>query len=87
MLTKIQIRATGSTAHEVEGELRWAAARLIQDFGLTGELTEQVIEGKPEESFAGRLSIVVTGQTEDTSAAMSFLSTETHAGHVFKALA
>ena len=62
MLTRIQIRAEGPTAHEVEGELRWAAARLISDFGLTGELTEQVIEGTPDKSFSGRLSIVVRDQ-------------------------
>ena len=70
MLTRIQIRAEGPTAHEVEGELRWAAARLISDFGLTGELTEQVIEGTPDKSFSGRLSLVVTEQPTKTHAAV-----------------
>ena len=62
MLTRIQIRAEGPTAHEVEGELRWAAERLIKDLGLTGELSEQVIEGKPGDSFSGRISVIVTEQ-------------------------
>ena len=72
MLTRIQIRAAGRTAHEVEGELRWAAARLIADFGLTGELTEQVIEGTPDKSFSGRLSVTVTGPPTKEHAAFTF---------------
>lgn len=72
MLTRVQIRAEGPTAREVEGELRWAAARLIADFGLTGELTEQVIEGKPDEAFSGRLSVIVTEQPTKTHAAVTW---------------
>lgn len=72
MLTRIQIRAEGPTAHEVEGELRWAAARLIDDFGLSGDLTEQVIEGTPGRTFAGRLSLNITEQpTKDHTATVA----------------
>ncbi len=62
MLTRIQIRAEGPTAHEAEGELRWAAARIIDDFGLSGDLTEQVIEGTPGRTFTGRVSLSITEQ-------------------------
>lgn len=70
MLTRIQIRAEGPTAHEVEGELRWAAARIIDDFGLSGDLTEQVIEGTPGKTFAGRVSLNITEQATKGDAAM-----------------
>ncbi len=62
MLTRIQIRAEGQTAREVEGKLRCAAARTIEDFGLSGDLTEQVIEGTPGKGFSGRVSLNVTAQ-------------------------
>ena len=68
-LTRIQIRAEGPTAHEVEGELRWAAARIIENFGLSGDLTEQVIEGTPGQKFAGRVSLNITEQPTNTHVA------------------
>lgn len=74
MLTRIQIKAEGPTARSVEHELRWAAARIGQDFGLEADLTEQVIEGTPGERFAGRLSLVVTGQPTKTHSAVTVTS-------------
>lgn len=68
MLTRVQIRAEGPTASEVEGELRWIAAQIIEQLGLTGELTDQVIEGTPEKTFAGRLSLVITALVPHKSA-------------------
>lgn len=62
MIQRVQIRASGQTAHDVETELRWAAARIRCELGLTGELTDQVIEGTPGKQFSGRLSLTVTSQ-------------------------
>ncbi len=69
MLDRIQIRASGETAHDVERELRWTAARLAVDFGLEAELAEQVIEGTPGKTFAGRLTLTVTSQPTKTHGA------------------
>ncbi len=71
MLTRFQIRAEGDTAHNVEHELRWAAARLADDFGLEAELADQVIEGTPGSTFAGRITLTVTSQPTKTHSASS----------------
>lgn len=68
MLTRIQLRAEGQTAREVETELRWAAARVSHDFGLEADMAEQVIEGTPGHRFTGRLTLTVTSQPTKTHA-------------------
>ena len=61
MLTRIQIRAEGPTAHAVEEELRDAARRTQNALGRSVTLSDQVIEGSPSEptdkAFRGRLSL------------------------------
>lgn len=62
MLTRIQIRASGETAHDVERQLVFAAACIDERLALTTERVDQVIEGTPGKSFDGRLSILVREQ-------------------------
>lgn len=56
MLTKIQIRAQGATALDVERDLRDAIAKTESTLGLQGSISEQVIEGTPGIGFEGRIS-------------------------------
>lgn len=60
MLSRIQVKATGLTAHSVEEELRDAAAKIAHALGLELEVTDQLIEGSPGRGFAGRLSMMAT---------------------------
>jgi len=64
MLTKIQLRASGKTAHEVEGMLRASIDLIESSLGLTGAVTDQYIEGTPGKSFNGRLVYTITTQSK-----------------------
>lgn len=59
MLTRIQLRAIGATAHEVEAELHDDLSAIKDQLGLDGSIAEQVISGTPGKSFDGRLTYAV----------------------------
>jgi hypothetical protein len=59
MLTRIQLKASGPTAHEVESQLRESINAITQALGLQGSITDQYIEGTPGKSFDGRLVYTV----------------------------
>ena len=63
MLTRIQLKASGKTAHEVEGMLRASIDLIETSLGLTGSITDQFIEGTPGKSFDGRLVYTVNMQS------------------------
>jgi hypothetical protein len=63
MLTRIQLKASGKTAHEVESQLRVSIDAIKQALGLEGKITDQFIEGTPGVSFDGRLVYTVDVQS------------------------
>lgn len=61
MLTRIQIRADGDTAHNVETQLVDAMDAITSALHLIPVMREweQVIEGTPNKGFRGRLSFTL----------------------------
>lgn len=57
MLTRIQIKAEGPTANAVESDLRYAAARIISEFELSGDLNEHVVFESAGDKYVGRMSL------------------------------
>jgi hypothetical protein len=64
MLTRIQLKASGKTAHEVEAHMRVAIDAIKQALDLKGSITDQFIEGTPGQSFNGRLVFAIDIQDQ-----------------------
>ena len=62
MLTRVQIKADGDTAHDVEAEMADAMRRCAGALGFDATITDQVIEGTPGKGFRGRLAFSLNEQ-------------------------
>lgn len=59
MLTRVQIRAAGPTAHSVEEQLIEARYKVADALGMEFEEGEQVVEGTPGKGFVGRFTFAL----------------------------
>lgn len=59
MLTRVQIRADGPTAHSVQDQLIEARAKVADALEMEFEEGEQVIEGTPGKGFVGRFTFAL----------------------------
>lgn len=59
MLTRVQIRADGPTAHSVTAQLMNAREKIADALDMEFQEGEQVIEGTPGKGFVGRFTFAL----------------------------